>query len=375
MAIAELLKINSSLGMSNFSPEVWRVFDYMGGAILILYFLLSTILNPIVFYHYWKLPSTIPNILYRILAISDLMTNLVRPIVMVLAHFNSEKLTEVLQEDMTASRIITVQVRMSMTMSFASVALLALTRAMKIQWPFVHIKRRLIFVWLGIFAIFEFVVVTWNMAGGKRHIKRFVCVGSSVALIKETSEEGGEDLKLSKLTELSAAPMYLHAVIAVIVTIWAVVALARAIQQSKVTKMSGDQSSGEQTSAFQRIREKFKGCTAIIIINLTSLVMVVNMIIYAVQNHLKTKYGDGDGRISLCHSAYTVNMIIPSLIAATNPVILIKFNEDLGRRVAFWRNDGRSQRQQALTPSTRQTTQVSPQTAERTHHSVDTGQV
>ena len=103
--------------------------------------------------------------------------------------------------------------------------------------------------------------------------------------------------------------------------------------------------------------------------------MVINMIIYAVQNHLKTKYGDGDGRISLCHSAYTVNMIIPSLIAATNPVILIKFNEDLGRRVAFWRNDGRSQRQQALTPSTRQTTQVSPETVERTHHSVETGQV
>ena len=86
--------------------------------------------------------------------------------------------------------------------------------------------------------------------------------------------------------------------------------------------------------------------------------MVINFVIYALQFHLNPENDDDDddGLISFCRSAYTANMIIPSLIAATNPVILIKFNEDLGRRVAFWRNNGQ-------------------ETVERTHHSVGTGQV
>ena len=71
------------------------------------------------------------------------------------------------------------------------------------------------------------------------------------------------------------------------------------------------------------------------VINLTSLVMVFSFLRHALLQ------ADNDvfkiDEIDFCYSAYAVNIILPSLMAATNPLILVMFNADLKRRITFWK--------------------------------------
>ena len=360
MAIAKTIMNNSYPILVDKWSDVWRTADYILASFLILFFLLSTTLNPIVLYHYWKLPSTIPNILYRILAVSDLVTNLARPLVMSFAHLMSEEVESLAQDPNTFSKVITIAIRMSMTMSFAAVALLSLTRAIKIQWPFFHIRKMFIFVWLGGIFIFVLVIVIFNMAGtgDDTYIKRFVCIGTVVAFKGTITEDGRKVAEATKLSKMEICPMYIHAIIAAVVTIWAVVALARTIQQSKVTKTSGDRNVGIRKTAIRKIMEKFKGCGAIVIMNLTSLIMVISLVIYLLQTYKGGRNKFTSNQISFCHSAYLVNMVLPTTIAATNPVILIMFNEELKKKAMFWRKRQRPQSQLTMASFSAPTSQL-----------------
>ena len=359
MAIAELILENSRAAPLNWSSEVWRTLDITSGSIQIILFLLSTTLNPIVFYHYWKLPSTVPNILYRLLAISDFMTNLARPLFIAAGHFSprENKSLSVLIDTNLYSIIFTVMVRVSMTMSFTSVALLALTRAMKIQWPFYHIKKRYIFIWLSFIVTFISLVMIGNMVSEKNTLKNFICVGTVIALQFKNITLSGQDKQIqtadaSLLSRLSYIPMYFHAVIAVLVSIWAAVALARTIQESKVTKSCGMSNCGTHRTPFQKAMNKFRGCGAIVIMNLTNVLLMVSLIsLILTVKFADVKYAIGDGRIGFCQSIYVVQFVFPTIIASTNPLVLIKFNLELRRRVVFWRTT--SQQQNQITPTSR----------------------
>ena len=351
MAIAETIMNNSVKKMYTWPAGSywWRVSDVIHGSLLVLLFLLSTTLNPIVFYHYWKLPSTLPNILYRILASADFITNLVRPLKMTSLHFSPTHYpSPIVKRDLNIlSRVSTVVVRMSMTISFAAVALLALTRAIKIQWPFFHIRKLFVFLWLALVAVFELVVLVLEMIVEKKYMRGVLCLGAVVSLKEVPDDESGGRIKATLLARLAMHPMYVHAVIATIVSIWAVLALARTIQQSTVNKNSGVQNPGIRETAFQKIRTKFKGCGAIVVINLTSMITTISLLAYIYQ--VKRQVFD-DGRISFCHSTYVVNFILPSLIAATNPLILMKFNLELRKIVMFWKKTWRSQPKSKISP-------------------------
>ena len=346
MALAETIIQNSRTTPMKWTSGNFRALDVFCGSILTIYFLLSTILNPIVFYHYWKLPSTVPNILYRLLAISDFVTNLARPLMIAVDHFSpfEDVSLSVLIDSNVKSVIMTVSVRVSMTMSFTTVAFLALTRAIKIQWPFFHIKKRLIYIWISLIAAFISVVMVLNMAAERNVLKNFVCAGAVIALqYKNISEEGQNGTSVhadaSILSRISFLPMYFHAIIAVVVSIWAVIALAKTIRESKVTKNTRNPSSvAQKTSAFQRVMIKFKGCGAIIIMNLANIILIVSLVsLVTTVRFSRLKYSPDDETIDYCHFVYAVQLILPTLIAATNPLILMKFNLDLRKRVLFWR--------------------------------------
>ena len=336
---------NSAIRMYSWpaGSQWWRVSDVIHGSFLVLLFLLSTTLNPIVFYHYWKLPSTLPNILYRILASADFITNVARPIMIAHLHLSPTYYPTPVLDFNFVSVVSTVVVRMSMTISFAAVALLALTRAIKIQWPFFHIRKLFVFLWLIVLAVYEFTVLVLGMIIDKKYIRRVVCIGTVIPL-KEVSNEGGNSrIQPTVLALLSILPMYVHAIIATLVSIWAIVALAKTIKQSTVNKNTSDQESAVQRTAFERIKHKFKGCRAIFVINLTSLLTTISTISYLSKIN---RFRLPDGRITFCHSTYVVNFLMPSLIAATNPLILMKFNLELRNRAMFWKKSSRSVSQQ-----------------------------
>ena len=396
MAIFELLKNNSLAHESNIPVDLLRGLDFLAGTILILLFLLSTFLNPIVFFHYWKLPSTIPNILYRILAFSDFSANVIRPLLNAFMHFSPNVLTEILLETTIRSNIFTIIIIMSMTLSIASVALLAVTRAIKIQWPFYRVKKRMVFCWLGSVALLQFVVTLSFISEDRNLVRNFVCSGTCVSIKVNDLGNGKERIQLSVRTLMAAFLMYFHAFISVVVSIWAIASLAIAIRLSKVTKNINNATSNRnepelklKLAAFQKILKKFKSCRAIIMVNFTSMMMVISAATMVARSQVITQIGPenvGHCRVAYtCQTlsgplpqsgspareargaaaaaaphisnvklgrnvrqAYTANVIVPSIMSATNPLILVWYNEDLRARLMFCKNTtdqsvGRSQ--------------------------------
>ena len=291
------------------------------------------------------------------------MTNLARPLFIAAGHFSpsENKSLSVLIDTNLYSIIFAVMVRVGMTMSFTSVALLALTRAIKIQWPFFHIKKRHIFIWLSLVATYISLVMIGNMVSERNTLKNFICVGTVIALQFKNISMAGQDKQMqaadaSLLSRLSHIPMYFHAVIAVIVSIWAAVALARTIKENKVTKSCGMSNCRTQKTPFQKAMNKFRGCGAIVIMNLTNICLMVSLIsLILTVKYADVKYAVGDGRIGFCQSIYVVQFVFPTIIAATNPLVLMKFNLELRRRVVFWKRSS-----QQVTPSSRLDTSFQP---------------
>ena len=354
MAIAEVIKGNSTVLSGGLSSETYRILDFLDGSLLVLLFLLSTTLNPIVFYHYWKLPSTVPNILYKVLALADFVTNLVRPILLTVAHFRSHDYRDLFLDPGSYHIFGTITTRVGVTLSSASVALLALTRAIKIQWPFHRIKKRHVTIWLVVVATFEFLIVVANLARDFDNLKLFLCSYLCISFEGFDLGVGRKGYQIHGLSKLAILPMALHALLAVCVSLWAIVALTVTIKQSrhfsnKTQPLELEKSGSKGVLSFKKIKEKFKGCGAIVMINTTSLAMVIAVLSLTVR--VETSPVFEDDNVPFCQSSYIVSVVITSVIAASNPLILILFNNDVMKRVAFWR--GRSRDRSVLSSTHR----------------------
>ena len=338
MALAELIKGNSTVLSGDQSSGTYRIFDFLGGSSLTLFFLLSTTLNPIVFYHYWKLPSTVPNILYRLLAISDFITNLARPILLAIAHFRPYSYTELLLESKPYHLFGTITARMGVTMSSAAVALLALTRAVKIQWPFYRIKKRYIIIWLSVASVYELLVVVLDLALNQDNVKFFLCSSLCISLKVFDLGENKKGYQVYQITKFAVLPMGVNALLTVVVSVWAIAALAVTIKQSRIVSNKTPPEEAKRISSLKKINEKFKGCGAIALINTTSLAMMLAIMTLAARSSDSSVF-EADN-VTFCQSSYSVNVVVPSVIAATNPLILILFNDDVKKKIAFyfWRN-------------------------------------
>ena len=333
MALFELLKNNSGIRAGVKSSEFMWGLDFAAGFLLILCFLLSSTLNPIVFYHYWKLPSTVPNILYRLLALADFTANNIRPLFSAYAHLSPDDITDILLDANIQSSVCTVVVMMSITLSTASVALIALTRAIKIHWPFYRVKKRLIFCWLGVLLTFQLTCIIYFLARDPSAVRNLVCSGTSVAVRFIDLPDGSIGWRVSARTIFAFVIMYVHALISILVSIWAIANLVKAIKQSKLTKNTVVSEEGDRKNERNTLRKtlkKFKSCQAIVLINLTYVAMVVGAVITIAQ------MPDGANghyeSVLNCRASYGINIVLPSIMAATNPIILIRFNEDIRAR-------------------------------------------
>ena len=143
-------------------------------------------------------------------------------------------------------------------------------------------------------------------------------------------------------SSLAPFPMYIHAFISVVVSIWAIAALVRAITHSTLTKHSAIPSREEvkRKTSLQRFLEKFKGCRAIMIINITSIMMVMCTAIHIA----RTRTTIDPQNVSFCQISVALNLGLPTVMAATNPLIVIWFNQELRNRVkcSCWKCDSRT---------------------------------
>ena len=96
---------------------------------------------------------------------------------------------------------------MGVTISSAAVAILALTRAIKIQWPFYRIKKRYIFIWLAFVAKFEFVIVAFNLARDFANVKLFLCNCLCMSFKEFYIGEDKKGYQIYQLSKLAVLPM------------------------------------------------------------------------------------------------------------------------------------------------------------------------
>ena len=225
---------------------------------------------------------------------------------------------------------------MGVTMSSAAVALLALTRAVKIQWPFYRIKKRYMIIWLSIAFVYEFLVVVLDLALNQDNVRFFLCSSLCISLKVFDLGEDKKGYQIYQVSKLAVLPMGVNALLTVVVSVWAIAALAVTIKQSRIVSNKTLPLEAKRVSSLKNIHEKFKGCGAIALINTTSLAMMLAIMALAARTSDSSVF-EADN-VTFCQSSYTVSVLVPSLIAATNPLILILFNDDVKKKITFWRN-------------------------------------
>ena len=128
-----------------------QIINYLAGIMLIFSFLISTSLNPALFYHHTSLQRRgITTFLFKTLAASDFLTNLLTPIVYSFYLFKP-------QSETLINPVVGTFCNISCTLgcfSVCSTTLLAITRFLKIKNPFARIQKGTMVRFLFVYTIY-----------------------------------------------------------------------------------------------------------------------------------------------------------------------------------------------------------------------------
>ena len=145
-------EINVTENRTVTSPE--QILNYTVGTVLILCFLTSTVLNPLLLYHHSTTRKQgITTLLFVSLAFSDFLTNLITPLVYTIYLFLPQVVSQ-------SKPVIGIFCNLSCSTGCFSVCvttLLAITRFFKITNPFVRTKKRILMKFLLAYTCFMFV--------------------------------------------------------------------------------------------------------------------------------------------------------------------------------------------------------------------------
>ena len=131
--------------------ETEQIINYSAGILLFFCFLISTSLNPVLFYHHTSVPRQgITTFLFKSLAASDFLTNLLTPIVYSIYLFKPQLVTLI-------NPVVGIFCNISCTLGCFSVCcttLLAITRFLKITNPFTRIQKESIVRFLFVYTFY-----------------------------------------------------------------------------------------------------------------------------------------------------------------------------------------------------------------------------
>lgn len=334
-----IMRYSDSNLLSSVSPPV--ILDYIHGAMFILCFLVSSILNPLVFRHYWRAAPSLAGSLYMVLSLSDLITNSVRPLFICLLHFAPkapETLLVATSYNLQGQIVVgslTILTRIAFSVSACTGAMLAFTRLIRIQYPFYHTRRGAIVLTIGCVGLEQLVVLLLGFTTPGVVLMVFSCTGMGVPV-----KQGTELAKLLSTTSFYTAliniPIVLSFLLSSSTSVWAVVVLVRTIRGNKVTGVSGvgqhQVTDGRLKTRIRQGLTKFKGCLSLCLLNLTSMLMAVSFIgVLVLIKSLPEDQTTLGETFKLCHPAYVLDTVLPSIIAAVNPTVICLLNEELSR--------------------------------------------
>ena len=332
MAVLETI-VNHTAGITGSNID-YKAMDYVYGTALIIFFVVSCVFNPFIAHHYYKKSLIISGLLYIMLAGLDFTTNLIRPVLMAYEHFKGGSPVALLRDSTTLYLVTTILSRLTITMSSSTVALLALTRLIKIQWPFQHINKRILLLWLFIVCGFQILALLYHFLNNLENLKIFLCFASSISVMSLSSNATQvEILVINPVSLYICVPFFVHGFIAAVVSLASIAVLYKVIRKRR--RVNHD-----NLSKFPHSRRKFinmklsqlKGCRSIWVMNFTTLLSTVLIFSLLLTGELYDKAISG---FQLCMPSYAVHFTIPSFIGASNPIILIWFNKELRSKLTL----------------------------------------
>ena len=146
-------------------PE--QILNYTFGIVFILLFLVSSTLNPVLFYHHVSSEKRgLTTLLFATLALSDCLTNLFTPIVYSVYLFRPQVYSLL---DAVVGSFCNVSCTTG-CVSVCSTTLLAITRFLKITNPFVRIKGRILVKYLAVYSFSVLIVMIMLTISALTHL-------------------------------------------------------------------------------------------------------------------------------------------------------------------------------------------------------------
>ena len=125
--------------------DVDVVLNNLYGCLLPLTFLTSLFLNPVIFLYNYKQRPSVGSLLFQLLAISDFITCLYQPIV--LSYELWDPRVKPIEQSTSVLKIVSTLIMAAVIFGSGVITnLLALTRYIKIRYPFICIKRKVVLV-------------------------------------------------------------------------------------------------------------------------------------------------------------------------------------------------------------------------------------
>ena len=279
-----------TLRYSNFTTtyevtDLTRFANYVAGIVMILGFLISTILNPLVFYHFCKESSSmvIVDLLFKILAISDFLTNIYAPIFYAHQIFHAEIQASV-------KRTWAYMLAQAFTcnlgcISQSATTLLAVARYLRLRAPFININK---YIFLAIFLFYAGIMTAITITG-----KYYFY----------TATEG--NVEQGVMTSLSATCFYLNLVQCFVGNFFSVLC---------VTSLFKGKPDSDDKIAMKTYEMRKKGCVTILLINLPYLISLIFALVAAITDYK--------------HLRALMFTFLPVATSMVNPIILC------------WRNTG-----------------------------------
>ena len=264
--------------------------NYIVGIALVMGFVISTLLNPLVFYHFHVEVSSmvIVDLLFKILAASDFLTNLYSPLFYAHEVFHPELQPSVKR---TWGYMIAQGISCNVgCISQSATTLLAVARYIRLRAPFVNINRCL---FLTLFLLYAAAMTGITIAG------KYLFYTASPT--NDTSEPFGQ---------LKDLCFYLNLVQCFIGVLFSILC---------VTSLFKTRPDASDELALKTYEMRKKGCVTILLINLPYLISLIFAMVAAVTNYK--------------HLRALMFTFLPVFTSMLNPMILCWRNTGIRKRL------------------------------------------
>jgi len=282
--------------------------NYIFGILILIPFIISTLLNPVVFIYKYNQPRSVASILYMMLSASDFLTTLFRPILLSY-EFLKPGLDDYVQL-CTTSRQVRFSFLIFQELSCTVTTFLAVMRFIAIQFPFYRPRKKILFGTILAWSLICFMPVMCFTSWVCGHQGRNALTENVVFWLRPQQVLVPKDPQSIIFKTQIIRYMFTTAV-ALIASVATVVAMLR-------------------NKSTPNTRSRDRGCVTIVVMNTASIISLFIMM----KDGIPLIFGT-DAQTQLPALTTTYNMLlfllvnIPLLLSAFNPLVIVLFSSQI----------------------------------------------